>query len=169
MRYVELGTPYAGIGSRETPDHALVLMTRIAAAHARRGYVLRSGAAPGADAAFERGVPLGGLKDIWLPWLGFQGHTSRLLPSPEAYVLAEHYHPAWDRCSKTAKDLHARNSHQVLGGDLKSPVSHVICWTPNGAGGGGTGQAIRIARARKIPVFDLALPSAEAALRLWLS
>jgi hypothetical protein len=33
-----------------------------------------------------------------------------------------------------------------------------LCWTKGAAGGGGTGQAIRIARSRDIPVFDLADP-----------
>ena len=33
----------------------------------------------------------------------------------------------------------------------------VICWTKNGKGTGGTGQAIRIAKGFGIPVFDLAI------------
>jgi hypothetical protein len=34
----------------------------------------------------------------------------------------------------------------------------VICYTPNGQGGGGTGQAIRIARDHGIEIHDLGLP-----------
>ncbi|NMA16004.1 MAG: hypothetical protein GX935_02005, partial [Erysipelotrichia bacterium] len=30
----------------------------------------------------------------------------------------------------------------------------IICWTKNGSGSGGTGQAIRIAKAYDIPIFD---------------
>jgi hypothetical protein len=40
----------------------------------------------------------------------------------------------------------------------------VICWTSRGLGGGGTGQAIRIAKAHKIPVFDLGKPDIEQPL-----
>lgn len=29
-----------------------------------------------------------------------------------------------------------------------------ICWTKNGSGQGGTGQALRIAKAYNIPIFD---------------
>ena len=49
----------------------------------------------------------------------------------------------------------ARNALQVLGTDGQTPVDFIMCWTPNGSGSGGTGQAIRIARALNIPVFDL--------------
>ena len=141
---------YAGIGSRETPADILTLMTSIAREAAADGYILRSGAAQGADSAFEAGA--GDAKEIWLPWRGFNNHPSRLLPSAEAFILAEKFHPAWERCSPAARKLHARNCHQVLGADLATPVEFVICWTKDGRASGGTGQAIRIAQARGIPV-----------------
>jgi len=47
---------YAGIGARATPPEILSLMTRAAFALTKRGYVLRSGHAIGADSAFERGA-----------------------------------------------------------------------------------------------------------------
>ncbi len=58
----------------------------------------------------------------------------------------------------------ARNSHQVLGADLKSPVDFVICWTPDGCETerqrvwetGGTGQAIALADRWGVPVVNLA-------------
>jgi hypothetical protein len=58
----------------------------------------------------------------------------------------------------------ARNSHQILGVGLNDPVAFVICWTPDGAEHerecgpktGGTGQAIRLASRRGIPVVNLA-------------
>ena len=46
---------YTGIGARRTPPEVLALMTRAAFALLKRGYVLRSGHAIGADSAFERG------------------------------------------------------------------------------------------------------------------
>ncbi len=151
---------YAGIGSRETPADILALMTKIAAKLAKSGHILRSGAADGADAAFEAGAIENEYIDteIYLPWLGFNGHNSTLLPSKDAFIMAEKYHPAWHKCSSAARKLHARNCHQVLGKDLKTPSAFVICWTNGALGGGGTGQAIRIAKVHNIPVYDLADP-----------
>lgn len=148
---------YTGIGSRETPKDALCLMFNIAKFMAKAGWILRSGAADGADYAFEIGcVRVGGKSEIYVPWKGFNSSNSSLLPSPQAFDLAAKYHPAWLRCSEAAKKLHARNSHQVMGKDLNTPTDRIICWTKNAEGGGGTGQAIRIAQANGIPVHDLA-------------
>jgi hypothetical protein len=141
---------YAGIGSRETPSHILQVMSEDAYRLQARGYILRSGAAEGADSAFEAGA--GDQKEIWLPWRGFQNHPSRLLPSLAAFEMAARFHPAWERCSRGARALHARNCHQVLGADLATPVEFVLCWTKDGRASGGTGQAIRIAEAHGIPV-----------------
>jgi hypothetical protein len=69
--------------------------------------------------------------------------------------MAKQFHPAWNRCSPGARKLHARNCFQVMGRDLNSPVDFIICWTRGGLGGGGTGQALRIAKHYNIPVFDL--------------
>jgi hypothetical protein len=54
-----------------------------------------------------------------------------------------------------AKKLMARNCHQVLGQDLKTPVDFIVCWTKNGNINGGTGQALRIAKKLNIPVYNL--------------
>ena len=56
---------YAGIGSRRTPAAMLVVCEQIAHALAQRGWRLRTGHAPGADQAFERGA--GTLADVFLP------------------------------------------------------------------------------------------------------
>ena len=63
---------YAGIGSRKTPPSILRIMEHWADTLARDGWVLRSGGAPGADSAFERGA-LAGTTQIFLPWPGFEG------------------------------------------------------------------------------------------------
>lgn len=146
---------YAGIGSRETPEDILYVMTKTAAEMAGLGFTLRSGHADGADIAFELGAKI---KEIYIPWLGFNGSTSNLLPTKEAFVMAEKYHPAWHKCSPAARKLHARNCHQVLGHSLDKPSEFIICWTKGALGGGGTGQAIRIAKAHSIPIYDLADP-----------
>lgn len=46
---------YCGIGSRKAPKHVLDLMTKIGESFAKKGLLLRSGGAIGADTAFERG------------------------------------------------------------------------------------------------------------------
>ena len=164
---------YAGIGSRSTPPETLAMMRQFAHELARRGWTLRSGAADGADRAFEEGAydavmsePRLPKPQIFLPWPSFnEGSRVMVLkryyvsePQPEAFDIAARFHPAWDRCKRGAKALHARNVHQILGPDVTAPdlSRFVLCWTPAASGSGGTGQAIRIAQAYEVPVFDLA-------------
>lgn len=147
---------YAGIGSRKTPCGILELFAQTGKRLAREGYVLRSGHAPGADQAFERGCDaVGGRKEIYIPWINFEQSDSVLIvKNREAFNLASAFHPRWGYLSVGAKKLHARNSHQILGWKLNDPAVFVVCWTEQGAGGGGTGQALRIADHYRIPVFD---------------
>jgi hypothetical protein len=164
---------YAGIGSRQTPGDVLELMEASAAALAKAGWVLRSGAAPGADSAFERGCDLvGGVKEIFVPWRGFEGREQVALaePSDAAYEIAERHHPAWGRLKQGAQKLHARNVHQILGANLEKtePVKFVLCWTKGAQGEGGTGQALRIARGVGVEVFDLADSQVRERIEHWL-
>ena len=148
---------YTGIGSRTAPTSVCALMTKIAKYMAAKGYTLRSGGAAGADSAFELGAD--DRKEIYLPWEGFNFNKSPLHPpTTDAMAMAAQFHPAWDCMQKAAKLLMGRNSHQVMGLDLKTPTERIICWTKGARGEGGTGQAIRIARHHKIPVDDLADP-----------
>lgn len=146
---------YTGIGSRSTPPLIRKRMTAIAEEKRRLGFILRSGAAMGADEAFEEGA--GEEKEIWLPWLGFRSHSSLLVPSPSAFRLVLKYHPNPQALmySKTNWQLHARNCHQVLGADLKTPSSELVCWTPKGEFVGGTATALRIAHDWGIPIINL--------------
>jgi hypothetical protein len=169
------GRRYAGIGSREAPPAALALIEAVSAGLARRRWVLRTGMSPGADQAFYRGARAeGGAMELYLPWPVFgadarlegEGAEVRELsrPSARAYELAERHHPAWVRVGARARDLLARDGHQVLGADLATAVAFVVCWTADGgldgadARAGGTGQALRIARSEEVQVFNLARP-----------
>lgn len=154
---------YAGIGSRATPENILTTMTSTAIGLGHDGWLLRSGGADGADAAFERGCDIAnGAKEIWLPWRGFNGSTSIfVLPQSgptmmRAWAIAESMHPAWHACSPPARRLHARNVLQILGGDMETPVQRVICWTPDARIVGGTATAIRLAMQYDIEVINLA-------------
>lgn len=77
---------YSGIGSRETPEEILGVMEDAAFRLARLGFILRSGKAGGADAAFQKGmqkffetidISPGNLyrgrplAEIYIPWDGF--------------------------------------------------------------------------------------------------
>lgn len=153
----------AGIGSRETPDDILDIMYEFAADAAEAGYTLRSGGAPGADTAFELGCSsMLGPKEIFLPWPRFNQNTSNYTTAPvKAFQIAAEHHPFWHNLKYTTKKLMARNTLQVLGQKLDDPVKFVVCWTPDGSlngisrESGGTGQALRIADAYGIPVFNL--------------
>lgn len=156
---------YAGIGSRNTPVDAQKIMLQAAYHLAQLGYTLRSGAAEGADSAFELGAKKGeGKTEIWLPWTGFNQHADTgFYPSPKHFEMAAIVHPAWERLSRGARALHARNAGQILGKDIASPVDFVICWTPDGCSSekersvktGGTGTAIAIADRHGIPVWNI--------------
>lgn len=140
---------YAGIGSRQTPPDVQALMIRAARWLHKRYYTLRSGGARGADTAFAMGA--GALVEIFRPEE----------PVGEDAVLrqiAEEHHPAWKQLDEYARRCHTRNVAIILGRDpdITPPCQFVLCWTPGASGEGGTGQAIRVARAYGIPVYDLA-------------
>ena len=149
---------YTGIGSTKTPEKYLKIFEILATKLSNEGFVLRSGGAPGADSSFELGSSLS-MREIYLPWSGFQGKYIDnkqyfLGVSDKSLKLAEKYHPAWNNCSPGAKKLHARNCHQILGKNLDSLSSLVICWTKGGKFVGGTSQALRIAKDFGIPIIN---------------
>lgn len=159
---------YAGIGSRNTPKQVLRQMIQVGQVLGNMGFVLRSGAADGADAAFEAGAnSVGGATEIFLPWYKFAGHDSPLCkPSDKSFDYARTCHPAYKKLNSKAQHLIARNMHQILGADLCTPVDLVICWTKDQCEShkqysietGGTGSAISCASRNRIPVFNLAIP-----------
>lgn len=171
---------YAGIGSRKTPPDILLVMRVFARGMARKGWILRSGGADGADTAFHRGAGCDAI--VYLPWRGFAKAGECGVVCPDlgdnwiaALRLASSVHPAWKLLSNGARALHARNCFQVLGTDLETPVSFVLCWTPGGEETGadctketgGTATAIRLADRHRIPIFNLQRPCALRRLSLW--
>ena len=156
--YLIKKTYYAGIGSRETPMEVQGFFEKIAKSFAEQGFVLRSGGAVGADTAFEKGCDeAGGEKEIFLPWAGHNGSDSTLIVNnSEAFTIAERFHNHWHTLSPKARDLQARNTHQVLGWDLKTHTDFIVCWTKykDNRPIGGTTQALRIAKEYRIPYFN---------------
>ena len=156
---------YAGIGARATPSSVLADMTVIAGWLARTrvpatGWHLHSGGAKGADTAFAEGAPAG-QRTLFLPWPGYNGHRGpdcvALSGSDlrDCMAIAADLHPAWERCSRSVRKLHARNVAILMDRTCDRPVDAVVCWTAAGLVSGGTGMAIRIAGAHGIPVFNL--------------
>jgi len=157
----ERAMSYAGIGARKTPLDVLERMSRLSLRLNELEYTLRSGAAVGADAAFELNSSL---KEIYLPKPGFNGNRSKLTgPSLTAMRLASYLHPTWKTLPLGIQKLMARNCHQVLGEKLDDPVDFLVCWTPDGVetfdkrtrNTGGTGLAIELADRFQVPVFNL--------------
>lgn len=158
------------------------VIRRLAYKLAQRGYHLRSGAAEGADHAFEAGwwnARMDQVKvcpfesqamtaEIYIAWSGFNGHTVNshdgnvYIPSGaiahEAEAIVSQIHPAWGACSPGARKLHSRNVFQVLGQDLKTPSTMLVCWARTDKSGnikGGTATAWNLARQHNIPCFNL--------------
>lgn len=158
-----LGKSYSGIGSRTVPEKVIEQILELSVLLAQKGMILRSGGADGADTAFEVGCDsVNGQKEIYLPWKGFNDNTgidsTKIDTYDEAQQIAEEYHPAWKYLKHYSKKFHTRNVYQVLGKDLNSPVEFVVCYTQDGKASGGTGQAMRIAEANNIPIYNLYFP-----------
>lgn len=169
---------FAGIGSRRTPTKVLQDMQEFAYLAALLGWGLRSGAAEGADSAFELGaVDAGGATQIFLPKQGHGGHQSPYFGAmPLAVTIASQVHPVWNKLGFGGKALVARNMHQIAGPEMNEPVEFVICWTPDGCENrdkyseltGGTGSAIAFADLLGIPVFNIWYPDRLDKAYLWI-
>lgn len=152
---------YAGVGARRTPTPVLASMRDMARELAAHGWHLRTGGAAGADSAFARAAPAG-QRTVFIPWQGYNRWDAagcRLLGADEIGAMREAaaaHHPAWERCSESVRNLHARNVAVLLGADMGQAVDAMVCWTDRGRVSGGTGMAIRLARHHGIPVLNLA-------------
>ena len=158
---------YSGVGARATPNNILDIINRLSFVLAQKGYVLRSGGAEGADKAFEAGCDAAqGNKKIYIPWSGFNGYVpdgASVLTLDQgnrdrAVGIIKDVHPAFNRLSRGALALHARNVYQVLGIYLDSPSQFLVCYAPTDRDGiptGGTRTAWVVARMFDIPCFNL--------------
>ena len=192
MSAIRMSGVYAGVGSRRTPPAILDLMFRIAEDLARRGFVLRSGHAEGADLAFESGAR-DGAAEIYLPWAAYNSEHVPVSPrhrfyhEPTEAAMRDwiRFHPNPQACSRAASKLLARNMHELMGYEYTmsgrnfpqgSAGDFVVCWTPDGAETaaecsvrtGGTGTVIRAADHFRVPVFNLARPGREQALESFI-
>lgn len=174
------GIYVAGIGARKTPEAALERLEKLSRRLARRGYILRSGGADGADTVCEKAWDAeGARKQIFLGWNGMNGRKPDgksvfCFDMPpgciEEEVARKVFHrdaeypegnqKAWRNQRRGSRALQCRNTNQVLGPNVgTSPkTSLVICWTKNGDEVGGTAQALRIANDNDIAILNLGDP-----------
>lgn len=172
-------TAYTGIGSRETPAEVIGVMEDAAYRLARMGFVLRSGKAAGADAAFQRGAQRfeGAKCEIFIPWRGFTGGdglisdwditldaVDRQFPehAEMRWDWVKEVHGGWERLSQGARKLHERNVHQLFGADLGNAylnqskfVLYYALETKKGDPKGGTATAVNLAKKQGIRTLNL--------------
>lgn len=176
---------YTGIGSHNTPQIIISIMEELAFQLGKRNYILRSGASPGADYAFERGALKADADcEIYLPWANFMKREGDIYIDSEemsnydkAKEIAKNHHYNFELLSDKSKKLIIRDTYQVLGKNLNNPSEFIICWTPDGCitdrdrseKTGGTGQAISIASKLKIPIFNLKLKEHKKRIEEWLA
>ena len=178
---------YTGIGRRSTPKDILKVMRQIAYIMAKKGHILRSGGAEGADTAFADGwsdalvetvdnmIESACKAEIYLPWEDFNDQCSSMegrliVDYTKAKQLVSKLHPAWNKLSDGVKTLHARNMHQVLGKDLNTPSSAVIYWAQTLGNDikGGTSTAVKLAKQHNIPTYNLYNEGVLYKWQLWI-
>lgn len=142
---------YAGIGSRETPPEILEEMTNISKILASKGYKLQTGNTfynkeEGADKAFSQGTKN---KELFGPEFA----------NDRTITIAKELHPAPDRLKEGGLKLMARSTNQVFGKNLDTPVDFVLFYAKENEGSirpeGGTGQAVEMARLKRIPTINM--------------
>lgn len=139
---------YAGIGSRDCPPAVLARITALAAGLRDEGWTLATGGAKGVDQAFMDGAGPNA-SQVMLPWAGYndlEGQVCEHSPNLTRWLeMAKAHHPAWDRCRRGARLLHARNVA------ILEASSVVLAWSPDGGKRGGTGMGVRLAEAMGLP------------------
>ena len=74
-------------------------------------------------------------------------------------IIANELHPSSDGMNQWVEALMARNTYQIFGSNLDTPVDFVLFYAKEGKGirpEGGTGQAVEMARLKGIPTVNMA-------------
>ena len=166
---------YAGIGSRKTPDEVLEAMTEAAQWLESKGYKLQTGykrktgdriKEEGADKAFSIGTKN---KELFGPDMA---NDKTIAIAHEVYPnlkgMWEHTYNKWVETVGETKakeyadgaiNLQARNTFQVFGASLDTPVDFVLFYAEETSNPlrpkGGTGQAVEMARRKGIPTINM--------------
>lgn len=193
MKFMTLNIKATVIGSRETPMSAQDLITWFSHMVQQYQGLVRSGGAPGADSACERGITNPLAKQIFLPFANFNGvksgvgvytldqlHTRHQHAAEE---IASRFHPNWNAVLRNpaAVKLMTRNVFQILGPDLNAPSDVVVMWAKGSHNlvakkdsqnrifdvPGGTGLAVRLAYHLEIPILHVDLPEHQNILQAY--
>ena len=164
------------IGTRSLSAGWKQLIVEFSRGMAEAEWMIRSGAAEGCDQAWTEGFThRASSVSLYLPWPTFNksywfgsGYRIQHNPTEEGARIARDSISYWDSLKQGAKKLYARNSHIILGPDCRKPSDLVVAYTTTGDDRGGTGQAIRIARAKQIPVLNIHWPSDQRKLQALL-
>lgn len=164
-----------GVGSRDISIDEYDLLFDIIYHIAGLGYVLRSGDASGSDNACQLGY-LQAYKDgfigapyeayvAWNSWranprtkLSWLIYPGQLRDWRRAELTMNWIHPAANKLRRGGRALHTRNIFQVLGLDLNTPSTGLVCCADadrNGVPKGGTRTAWVMARRRDIPCLNI--------------
>lgn len=171
---VELYLPFVATGPRDAPASALSKMISFIEELETLGYTLRNGGRDGAEDLFEKSVKR---KEIHLPWKGFLDKDSKFtFTTDAARILASRFHPSYDNLKPVIQTFLATDVRMVMGKDLRSPALFLMVWSEDGAETliektartGNAGQAISVACALKIPIFNFGKSDAEQRLRTYL-
>ena len=153
------------VGSRHITSQEFVTLREVATKLCYRGYILRSGAADGADSTINHLCDV----EIILPWNGFNGfkHNGKrvwaleFLPSVTlAEERAKSIHPRPDLLTPTTLKFHTRNIYQIIGPNGAAGVkSDIVVYCSDeditGEPTGGTRTAVMYARELGIETFNL--------------
>jgi hypothetical protein len=164
---------YAGIGSRETPQEVLDKMTEVARYLDGLGFTLNTGKKSdikeeGADKAFSNGT---NKKNLFPPSMA-NDLTRKIADEihPDLKGMYDAVYNKWvekvgekkaKQYAQGAIDLQARNTYQVFGKNLDTPVDFVLFYAEETNNPlrpkGGTGQAVEMARRKGIPTINMSL------------
>lgn len=167
---MQSGKPFiiAGIGSRKisgNPEAAEIFRKVFERFNGcldgnRAGILLRSGGSEGADMIAE--TTFKGAKEIILPWTDFNGtHPDALIyrKDSEAEEIVNRLHPAPEKLKTGARKCIERDVWEIIGPpNSRRDANAVICWTPEAKMVGGTAMAMRVAKEKGIPIYNIADP-----------
>ena len=148
----------ACIGSRDISLEKSTELEKLGEAIASNGWIIASGNALGADAAYARGANKvnPALVHLYLPW---RSYNKELIHPDNELVLecrsgwkdiARRHHPLYEKLSQGVKKMMDRNAGIVIGSSLVLAVLN-----HKATGFGGTGHGWRVATELKIPRVDL--------------
>lgn len=157
---------YAGIGSKKAGPVICSKAQRLGYYLANREWTLYSSHSPNFEVNLELGADASSLGEtlIFLPHSGYNGALSNFSePLPFSYAIAQELYSEWDSLNFKNKTIISNVCHQILGRNLESPVSFVLCWTEDGSStfhdipsdSGPVYFGIKLASMVGIPVFNL--------------